>query len=409
MRLQLIDSRSVRIGIPRSTKMAKYYQTKLSGRARKKYTCCACGCAYAADVERAAAATGGLQAIAHERAARQLTERLKSAMDLQPCPTCGLIPPLAVARKTEYVHGFVWLGAAFAAAIVAGIGGVGVISFNATAAGVGGIVAAGVFIHAIIAASNPNHRRAANLERAEADVAAGVVELVQPGQPGAGAEPRSWTLRHSLGVLLAAAAPLVLIVPAYLRTTLTLPLNPKLSPQTVAIGTQFTATLPPPTFQSVEGRWCATPKIDVLNAKAIHAPATLPATSRAAVIGENISVAKGETNRSPTDMFCTLTIPDDPTLDGQTLQLRATLNVVYPVRTSKTTFERKVTTVTHEFPVVLAPKADFQKLNMMSLGAIVVALVGTMIGGGLLAWGIAAVKKQGAPAELVGVEQGVTA
>jgi hypothetical protein len=81
--------------------MATYYRAIVSGRARKQFTCAACGCTYQAMIERTTVATGGLQAIARERAARQLEERLKTGADLRPCPTCGLIPPAVVARRTE--------------------------------------------------------------------------------------------------------------------------------------------------------------------------------------------------------------------------------------------------------------------------------------------------------------------
>jgi hypothetical protein len=385
-----------------------YYQSTLSGRARKRITCSACGCVYDATIERSAAATGGLQAIAQERAARQLVQRLRTSADARPCPSCGLVPAEVVARRTEYIHGGVWLGIAAAGAAVAGIGIAGFIPFQTAAVAVCAVSILGVVIHLAIAAANPNRRRLANLEKAQTDVATGKVDVVRPGGPGSGYEPRSWTKRHTLGILLAAVAPLALIVPAQVRTTVELPSNPKLRPEVVATGTRFTANLPPPAFQSVGGRWSATPTVELLNAEALKAAATLPARSRSAPFGEKLEVTKDQGNYPPSDLFVEVTLPDDPALDGKTLQLRATLNVVYPVRTGKASYEQKVTTLSREFPVVLATKADYQKFYAIVAGAIFVAGIGSIVGGSLLAWGIASLKKQGIPSELVGLEGAVT-
>jgi hypothetical protein len=385
-----------------------YYQSTLSGRAQKRFTCSACGCVFHANVERSAAATGGLQAIARERAARQLVENLKKSADLRPCPTCGLIPAEVIARRTEYVHGFVWLGIAAVAAVVAGIGIAGVIPFQSAALGVCGLSVLGVMIHLVVAAANPNRKQAANLEKALAEVANGDIQIIRPGELGSGNEPRSWTKRHTLGILLAGIAPLVLIVPAQVRTTVDLPDNPNLHPGVVAAGHKFKANLPSPTFQSVGGRWSATPAVELLNAADFKLPPTLPAGSRSQPFGEKLEVAKDQGNSPPNDLYVEVTVPDNPALDGKTLQLRATLNVVYPVRTSKTSYEQMVTTLSHEFPVVLARKADYQKFYSTVVGAIFVAGIGTIVGGSLLAWGISSLKKQGIPSELVGLEGALT-
>ena len=381
-----------------------YYQTTLSGTARKQFTCPACGCVFEAMLERSAAATGGLEAIARERALLQLAEQLKTSADARPCPTCGLIPAEIVARRTEYVHGGVWLGIAVAGAVVAGIGIAELIPFPTAAAAVCGISVLGVLIHLAIAFANPNRRRNVNLEVAQADVAAGAVDVIRPGQPGAGREPRSWTQRHTLGIGLAAIAPLAFIVPAQIRPTVELPTNPELTPSVLASGMRFTANLPPPGFQSVGGKWSATPTVELRNAAALHGPRTLPATSRAESFSGRIEVGKDASNYPPNDLFVNVALPDDKALDGQTLQLRATLNVVYPVRTNKVSYEQKVTTVTRDFSVVLSRKAEYRKYYSTVIGAIVVAAIGTIVGGSLLAWGIASLKKQGIPSQFVGLE-----
>jgi hypothetical protein len=293
----------------------------------------------------------------------------------------------------------VWLGTAVVTGGLGGLAAAGILAFAAAAVAVPGLALAGVVAHLLIAAANPNRRRAENLARGHADVAAGTTEVLLHGRPGDIGQPFSWTARYMAGILLAAAAPLALLLPAYFRVRLDRITNPDLRPTIVAPGMSFTAPFPPPTFRSVHGWWSATAKVEVLNAAETHAPPTLPAVSQSAWGGHRAAADAPRT--TPADLHVGVVIPDDLALEGQTLNLRATLTVVYPTRMAADSLDKNTITVTHEFPVIIAPQAEQRLLTTAMFAGIAAFLVGTVVGGGMLASGIRAVKRQITPPELV--------
>jgi hypothetical protein len=383
-----------------------YYRATLTGQTRQKHTCVACRCVYRTAVERTVADTGGIENVARERAATRLAAELKAAANVRPCPTCGLVPPAAIVRRSRPWHAAVWGAAAIAPAAVAGLAAAGWIPFTTAAVVVPSMTGVGVLLHLFIAyVANPRRRRAAKLERARADVAAGTTEIVHPGEPGSGKEPRAWTIRHSVGIALAAVAPIALLAPAYFETSLNLPANPHLKPTIVPPGSTVVAPFPPPAFRSVHGWWTANANVKVLNADELGTPRTLPATTHPPAWGNQ---AWADATRSAPELNVAVTIPDDPALEGKTLQLRATLHVVYPTRMTKTAVDKDVANVTHDFPVVIAPRAEFQTIRTaLNVGG-ATWLVGTFVGGGLLAAGLAALKRQHAPSEPVRLADAVT-
>ncbi|HEY1378613.1 MAG TPA: hypothetical protein VGF55_17570 [Gemmataceae bacterium] len=378
----------------------RYFQATLTGQSTHTYPCAGCGCVFKTIVERTVSDTGDFETVARQKATRRLAAELKAAAEVRPCPGCGLVPPGVVARRAQYRHAAVWLGTGLAAAAVGGLAAIGRVPLATAALAVPAVALLGVLLHGLIAFLNPNRHRAANHERAQADVAAGATEVLLPGKEGeAGRTPRAWTARHTAGIALAAAAPLALLVPAALRAHLGRAINADLRPEVVAPGTTFTAPLPPPAFRSVNGWWSATATVDVLNAAEAHAPKTLAAFTRPAWGG---GFHLSDTSMSvPSDLHVAATIPDDPALEGQTLRLRATLNVVYPTHMGNGAVDKSVTTVTHEFPVTLAGRSDYQAYTTALTGGLIACLVGTTLGGALLASGIGALKRQIAPPELV--------
>src|SRR5439155_451736 len=114
------------------------------------YTCLACGCHYRTAVERTAVDTGGIETIARERAAIRLAEQLKAAADVRPCPTCGLVPPAAAARKARPWHAAVWVAAAVGPAAVAGSAAAGWVPFDRAVVAVPGLAVLGLVLHVLI-------------------------------------------------------------------------------------------------------------------------------------------------------------------------------------------------------------------------------------------------------------------
>jgi hypothetical protein len=370
-----------------------YFRATLTGRSTRTTSCAGCACVYQASVERTAEDTGGMLSVARTRAARRLAAALTAAAAARPCPECGLVPPAAVARTARFWHCGVWLGAAIATSAVGGLVLAGRVPLSVGAVVVPGLALVGVLLHLTVAAANPNRRRAANLLKAQADVAAGTTEILMRGRPGGGSDPRAWTGRQTAGVALAAVAPLALLAPAYFEITLDLPTNPHLRPAIVSPGEHFVAPFSTAAFRSVNGWWSATSKVEVLNAATAHAPPTLSTFTRPAW-GGGIQLFADGAVKAPTDLHVVVSVPDDSALEGQTLRLRATLNVVYPARITKTGMDKDVATVTHEFPVVIAGRAQHRAYTIALLVGAAACLACAVAGAGLLAAGIGAVKRQ---------------
>lgn len=378
----------------------RYFQATLTGQSTHTYPCPGCGCVFRTVVERTVSDTGESEKVAREKAALKLATELRAASEIRPCPGCGLVPPAVIARRAQARHAGVWLGVGLAAAAIGGLAAAGRLPFGTAAIAVPALALLGVLLHVLVAAANPNRRRAENYKQAQADVASGATEVLLPGREGeARRTPRAWTARHTAGVALAAAAPLALLVPAHVRSPLDRWANPHLQPEVVAPGMTFTAPLPHPAFRSVNGWWSATATVDVLNAAEAHAPRTLPAFTRPAW-GGGFHLTADKTLSAPTDLHVAATIPDDPALGGQMLRLKATLHVVYPTHMANGSVDKSVTTVTHEFPVTLAGRAESDAYLTAVVGGAAACLVGTVLGGGLLAAGLRALQRQIAPPEL---------
>jgi hypothetical protein len=378
-----------------------YYAATVRARAWKQHTCCACGCVYRYATTRVVRDTGGLEVIARERAARKAAAELKKVVEVRPCPACGTVQPdmLFPGRLAGHALAAV-LTLAVAGWLLAAtlLGALPLDTAVPCAAGVAGVAA---LLHLLVARGGPNAHRQAGLRDAQAAVAAGTMELVQPGDGDVRPAPRPSAAWLVPGVALTAVAPLALLAPAHVQATRTLPENAGLRPALIAPGVAFTAPLPNPTFQSVDGKWAGTPKVELLNAAEVGGPPTLAASSQSPNWGERATVAQGASNWSPAELYVNVTVPDDPALAGRTLKLRATLDVVYPYRTGRSTFVQKATTVSREFAVTLAAKADYHAFHIGWVIAVAGGGFGTLFGVTVLATAWDRLRARARPAELV--------
>jgi hypothetical protein len=382
-----------------ATARPSFFRTAVIGRKTQTTICAGCGCVF-----RTAIDPPVKPAVVEPKGGAKTAETPPAPAvepaDLRPCPSCGLVAPPAVARATQNRHIGVWIAAGVTSAAMGGLAATGLVPFVVAAIVIPGVSAASVLLHLWIAAGNPNRRpRADGLARGKAHVAEGRTDVVLAGQPEVERDPPSWTRQHTAGIVLAAVAPLAMLSPAWVRAVLDRSANPHLHPQVVATEGEFTAPFPPPTFRSFNGWWKADAKVEVMNAAELNAPATLSATTHPDWKGQR--PGKDAPHVTPTDLHVAVTLPNDSSLDGQALSLRATLTVTYPAYITETGIDNKEMKVTHEFPVRLARRADQQAFTAALWGGSAVCLIGVVMGGRLLASGIRTVKGQVSRPELV--------
>jgi hypothetical protein len=378
------------------TARASFFRNAVTGRSTLTLTCAGCGCVY-----RTAVDPPPVKVLAAETNGKDTAAAPPPVdpPDLRPCPFCGLVSQPAFARSTQSRHLWVWFATGSTAAALGGFAAAGVLPFVAAAVLVPAWGVVGLVLHLRIAAGNPNRKpRADNLARGKDHVAATRTEVLLPGRPEVERDPPAWTRRHTAGILLAALAPLALLSPAWLRTILDRSANPTFDPTVVTPGMTFTAPLPSPTFRSYNGWWRAVAKVEVLNAEGGHTPGTFAATTHPDWDGRPPAATAP---RSTPELHAVVTLPDDPALDGRRLDLRATLNVTYPAFVTVKGIDNQTMTITHEFPVVVAKRADRWAYAIAAWGGTAACLVGWGLGGRLLASGIGAVKGQITNPELV--------
>jgi hypothetical protein len=382
------------------------FTASLQARAWKQHSCFACGCVYRYLVSCSAQDTGGLEVIAHERAAKKAVAKLQEAVEARPCPTCGLVQPEMAGKKKESWHALTWFGFTVLGAAAAVLAGTQVVPFEQAAVGAAAVAGGGVLLHLMIAFSGGG--RGAGLRRAQAQAAAGTTVVVQPGDAnGPMPAPRRWTARQTLGTLLSAAAGLAFLYSAHVVATRQPPDDPTPNLPKAAPGRPYKVVFENPPFKSVEGRWSATPTAVLVNYKELGLPKTVAATSNAAPYADSIRVEAKATNETPKDLFANVIVPDDPKLGGKTLKFKVTLNVVYPVRLNKDTFDQKVTTVSREVTIRASTEAEIaedRRVIQGALSGIGAGFAAALAGAGLLVWGGGSLKKQGAPSEVVPLE-----
>lgn len=331
----------------------------------KRFTCAACGCVYR--IEHSAAGEGSLEETARQKAEANLCQRMENQAD-GPCPTCGMVRPDLVAERKFWGHGailllsgsvllcLIFLAAPQAPADYAGIAG-------AVVVGLAGLA------HLLFLLYRPRRISPTEKEPVAPGAAEGNVEVLKPGSVDDLRDPGHLSLGHGLALLGLLFAPVVLLVPSYLRTSNDWPINPKLAPYVIGPGDTVLVHFRDPKLRSLNGLWQGDPQARLQNAAEVAGPAVLLASSQKAAWGKKISVEEAPhlTKDAPLkNLFAFLHIPDDPALASKTLQVQVNMLVTYPVgkdashwiqmtKGNKGTFEHRTTTVSTEVAIQLTP------------------------------------------------------
>lgn len=288
----------------------------------KQHTCYSCGAVYRYQIERSAGNTifgsGEENALA----------KLKVETDKIPCPTCGLLQPEMIAPdkiKPDMIIG----GAAFLLALIFVAVGFGAKSMSPAdaAQACAGIAGAALLAHLVVMFLNPNSKRAHNKMRANDMIRSGSVQLVTPGSDGnMKPPPRLMTVGHLIAFLFIGAGAFGFIHTVDEIKDIKLPDGGKFMP-----GGKVRLTFPEK-VQCVKGLYNGGCEVMVLNAEEVGAPTKLVSGCQQARWQDEIQVTSTQ-EAVDTPLYVDVFLPDDPKLDGKTLELKVDLRINYPYRT----------------------------------------------------------------------------
>jgi hypothetical protein len=390
------------------------YTARLTARAWKQTTCASCECVYRYRLERTSSKTAGRPELAQQQAVNDVEKQLKDAVENHPCPTCGLVQPDMVGSAKSAIHSTaatITLVALLLIAMVALAGGITMDFAGLLGAGVAGLAA---LIHLGGLMQNPNSARAANRSKAEAEVTAGVIDLVHPGAADRIERgPPNVTLLHLVLWLFVIGGGVAMLIPWHVRQTNAIPQNserfamPSSPVGPILIAPGDTATLRFPAkdnIESVEGLWQGKPTVEVLNPAEVGST-TLPVTTEYGSWGAQLQVDKNAT-KSSSNLYARVVLPDDPDLGGKEVRVRVTLAVTYPVAVTDKLFTDRSKTASETFTIKVGKReqiAFYREAFHFGAG---VALVTMLIGGIGLVVMASALRRQARPTQLLFVDGG---
>jgi hypothetical protein len=332
--------------------MGKTYTSTIDLRCWKEHTCGCCGAMYAYELVRKISGTGATAAKAEVNARKAVERALERDVDMQPCPTCGLLGPDMVgqerAKKLKVVF---WLALIAFAVIVIGRLAYLIQSDVAIWAAVAVCALSAVALWRIDLA-DPNRDPERNRELAAGRVASGGV-MHKPGKVVPGSQEMMRTGRslvHRLAIVLVGAAVLMAAAPELIRTSRHWPLNHELYPPVVGPGDEARVYMNEK-IHSIKSYWRGRPEA-VLHDGGRIVPAV--ATTNQNDWGSTINAKSSEKDGSSTP-WVKVTIPDDPTLVGKNVTCDLKLNVTYPAFTGGSNFQTTASKMSRSLSLALAP------------------------------------------------------
>jgi hypothetical protein len=337
--------------------MAKTYTSTIEVRCFKEHTCVCCGALYSYELVRTVKGTAGTAEKASANAKRSAAAALEREVDMEPCPTCGLLQPDMIGqRRVKRFKPVFWIALIVFAAIVIMRAAYLIqadIAIWAAAA------AAAVAVTALwrIDTGNPNRNPEANRELAAGRVASGAVAH-KPGKvvPGAQELVRpALSMGHRLTLVLLFAAVVMAAAPELVRVARHWPLNADCYPPVVGPGDQPRIYMDGK-ITSIKGYWRGRPQVAMHEAGSAGRTFPVTATTNQNDWGSTISAKSSEKNSSATPWVNVL-VPEDASLAGKTATCDIQMNVEYPALAGSSNFQRTTSKMHKSVTMQLAPAA----------------------------------------------------
>jgi hypothetical protein len=314
--------------------VATTYKSTIEVNVWKEHACIGCGSRFRYLFKRKKTGQGGSPKAAEAAARKAVLNSLQNEVDMHPCPGCGLYQPDMIGSRRSKWHG--WLigvsGAVLLLVLILMLTDVMATSTAAwTAAGACGLLALG---HLLIDRGNPNRNLEHNHGLAQQKVERG--DLWVP--PDSKAEPSSgpprfgWSTAHAIAYVLLGLGLLALASPELLRLLHGWPANKEWHPLVAGPGDEPYVYFPS-SITSVKGYWRGNATAVVLNAKEVAGPGNLGqlrTSSQNDNWGQTIRIGSKESKTSSKTLWVRVALPPDSRLEGKTLKIKMTLDVVYP-------------------------------------------------------------------------------
>lgn len=245
-----------------------------------------------------------------------------------PCPECGCLPRVEVARRKRLWHTGVGL-AVLAWFILTGAAGgspetVGV-SFTLAGELLGDGAIVGLWLHATVALTDPNRHQERNLRQAKRLASRGQLELDSgPDATMVYGPPRVLTRWAVVPLAVGSFGALMAFAPLALTAFTRWPVSPDTKPEVVSPGDTVRVWFPEK-VSALHGHWAGTPRAVLVGP---DGPTPLPASSQMKFWGSTIG-GKDSYNKLAT-LWADVALPDDPRLVGSTIKVQVDMAVEYP-------------------------------------------------------------------------------
>jgi hypothetical protein len=323
--------------------MAKSYTSTINIKCWKEHTCVACGAVHSYQFVRKITGQARTAARAQQRAQANVDKALKTQVDMQPCPACGIYQPEMIGQQRVRWHRVTFWVALLAFGTVMILRGTDTLQANTAAwmmAGVGTLAALQLFGKEL---KNFNANLEANRAVAADRITAGTLQLASGETTEAPAEwvrmPRALAQRVCMPVLVVGVAALAL--PELARMARGWPLNSAAYPPVVGPG-DLTRIYMSNKIQSLNGYWRGTPQVTLKTDGGDDLQ--VDATTNQNDWDETIHVDSDEEHNSSVP-WVEIRLPNDPSLAGKTVEGDVGSDVQYPRKTSDTTYETDDTTM----------------------------------------------------------------
>ena len=385
------------------------YTVSFPVRGWKEHTCRFCGTPYTYELKRTARGNGSTPGEAGS-AAQKNAEKIKAtAVEMQPCPSCGHYQPDMIAARQSLRHRWVLIAAFVLALVSLLLFGEDVLATATLIWLVSVLCTAVALAHWIFDWEDPNANPARNRELAQTRLAQGILRsggTVPAPDTRLGPQLRQSPLRRAAAACLLAAIVLAPL-PELQRLARHWPCNPDVFPSVAGPGDTVRIYMDE-SLESVQGYWRGTTKVRLGILGERETQRFPSATTNNNTWGHSISAKQTEKSKSFTP-WVEFTLPsDDAFAAARSLSCEITLSVSYPHLTDSDSFTVETQGLSRTVALELAPPQSGQRYLRWWWSGSVLAMALLLAAGGLLLAYVAWLRRQATPTRMLQPEQAGT-
>lgn len=314
----------------------------------KQHTCVGCRAVYRYVLRRSVSGWGPGRWTAGRAARKAAFAARMNAVDMQPCPMCGLHQPDMISAQRTRAHTGILIGVAvclgalvLANVLVQVLGLPSLLQYHVRAWGVATVCGLALAAHTVAEARNPNRSLGKNAQLGQQRLQAKEIELLNRG-----AGPQRPFLKNQfrrslwpyLGLVALALLPVLALAPELLRLANGWPLNPEWRTPVAGPG-DFAHMDFGESISSIRGTWKGAATAEVVNWQEVGLPEKeLKARTAEGRWGDTMFVKSTDENKSTGLIWANVALPRGQDLQGTTLQIEVKLTATYPAVVTNGTY-----------------------------------------------------------------------